>query len=179
MSELENKEELATREITMGGIVTSVRRGISKNGNPYGIAKIEDYSGSAELPFWGNDWVTYQGYLNEGTFLFIKARCQPRQWKKDELELKITSMELLPDVNDQLIEKMTISMPLDMVDDTFVNELSAVIKDHPGNVSLCIKVFDGDHSSSVNMMSQQIKISVGKELITYLTDKPELSFHIN
>ncbi len=94
MAELDDKTALAGREITMGGIVTAVRRGVSKNGNPYGIAKIEDYSGSAELPFWGNDWVTYQGYLGEGTFLYIKARCQPKQWRQDELELKITSMEL-------------------------------------------------------------------------------------
>ena len=89
----------------MGGIVTSVRRGVSKNGNPYGIAKIEDYSGSTEIPFWGNDWVTYQGYLNEGTFLYIKARCQVKQWRQDELEIKITSMELLPDVKEELVQK--------------------------------------------------------------------------
>ena len=44
MSELEDKADLAGREIPMGGIVTSVRRGVSKNGNPYGIAKIEDLS---------------------------------------------------------------------------------------------------------------------------------------
>ena len=39
MADLEDKAALAGREITMGGIVTSVRRGISKNGNPYGIAR--------------------------------------------------------------------------------------------------------------------------------------------
>ena len=39
MAELEDKTALVGREITMGGIVTSVRRGISKNGNPYGIAR--------------------------------------------------------------------------------------------------------------------------------------------
>ena len=38
MAELEDKTALVGREITMGGIVTAVRRGISKNGNPYGIA---------------------------------------------------------------------------------------------------------------------------------------------
>ena len=60
----------------------------------------------------GNDWVTYQGYLGERTFLYIKARCQPKQWRPDELELKITSMELLPDVKEKLIEKITILIPL-------------------------------------------------------------------
>ena len=108
MADLEDKAALVGREITMGGIVTSVRRGVSKNGNPYGIAKIEDYSGSTEIPFWGNDWVTYQGYLNEGTFLYIKARCQAKQWRQDELEVKITSMELLPDVKEELVQKITI-----------------------------------------------------------------------
>ena len=106
---------MAGREITMGGIVTSVRRGVSKNGNPYGIAKIEDYSGSTEIPFWGNDWVTYQGYLNEGTFLYIKARCQAKQWRQDELEVKITSMELLPDVKEELVQKITIIIPLSVL----------------------------------------------------------------
>jgi DNA polymerase-3 subunit alpha len=163
----------------MGGIVTGVRRGVSKNGNPYGIAKIEDYSGSAELPFWGNDWVTYQGYLNEGTFLFIKARCQPRQWKKDQIELKVTSIELLPDVNEQLVEKLTLSVPINSLDDTLVTELSAIAKEHPGNVSLYIKVCDPDNNMYVDMISRAIKIAVTKELITYLSDKPELSFRIN
>jgi DNA polymerase-3 subunit alpha len=179
MTELENKAALAGREITMGGLVTGVRRGTSKNGNPYGIAKIEDYSGSAEIPFWGADWVTYQGYLNEGTFLYIKARCQPRQWKKDELELKITSMELLPDVNDSLIEKMTLSIPLDLLDDTFVAELEAIFSQNPGKVPLFIKVCDTDDNMNVDLKSSRVKISVDKELMTYLSEKPELSFRIN
>ena len=41
MAELEDKTALVGREITMGGIVTAVRRGISKNGNPYGIARLK------------------------------------------------------------------------------------------------------------------------------------------
>ena len=45
MAELEDKAALAGREITMGRNCYFVRRGISKNGNPYGIAKIEDHSG--------------------------------------------------------------------------------------------------------------------------------------
>jgi DNA polymerase-3 subunit alpha len=179
MNEIDNKEALVGREITMGGIVTGVRRGVSKNGNPYGIAKIEDYSGSAELPFWGNDWVTYQGYLNEGTFLYMKARCQPRQWKNDELEFKVTSIELLPDVNDSLVEKITVSVPLNMIDDTFVTELSAIAKDNPGNVQLYIKVCDPDEHINLDLVSRQIKISVGRELISFLKEKPELSFRIN
>ena len=180
MAELDNKEALAGREITMGGIVTGLRRGISKNGNPYGIAKIEDYSGSYEIPFWGNDWVTFQGYLGEGTFLFIKARCQPKQWRKDELELKITSMELLPDVKEELVEKMTICIPLSALDSTMIMELSALIKQRPGTTELYFKVIDEDmNHQSLDFIARPIKLSVGKELLNYLNSRPELRFMIN
>ena len=179
MSELDDKSALAGREITMGGIVTSVRRGISKNGNPYGIAKIEDYSGSAEIPFFGNDWVTFQGYLGEGTFLFIKARCQPKQWRPDELDVKITSMELLPDVKEQLIEKITILIPLAELNSALVTELASLTKEHPGNTELYFKVTDTEGKMYVDLISRPVKLSVGRELISYLKERPELAFHIN
>ena len=154
----------------MGGIVTSVRRGVSKNGNPYGIAKIEDYSGSTEIPFWGNDWVTYQGYLNEGTFLYIKARCQVKQWRQDELEIKITSMELLPDVKEELVQKITIIIPLSVLNTALVTELATLTKESPGNTELYFKVTDDSDTNhmSVDLISRPIKLSVGRDLITYL-----------
>ena len=179
MAELEDKTALAGREITMGGIVTSVRRGISKNGNPYGIAKIEDYSGSAEIPFFGNDWVTYQGYLGERTFLFIKARCQPKQWRQDELELKITSMELLPDVKEKLIEKITIAIPLSALNTALVTELSEVVRTHPGSTSLYFRIQDTESRQNVDLVSRPVKLSVGREVVNYLKERPELEFRIN
>ncbi len=181
MADLEDKAALVGREITMGGIVTNVRRGVSKNGNPYGIAKIEDYSGSTEIPFWGNDWVTYQGYLNEGTFLYIKARCQAKQWRQDELEVKITSMELLPDVKEELVQKITIIIPLSVLNSALVTELATLTKEHPGNTELYFKVTDDADVShmSIDLISRPIKLSVGRDLITYLKERPELGFHIN
>lgn len=180
MSEIENKSELVGREITMGGIVTAVRQGVSKNGNPYGIVKIEDYSGSAEFPFFGTDWVTYKSYLDIGMFLFIRARCQPKQWKADELEVKITSIELLANVKEELVKKITIIVPLSVLNSEFINELSVLIKGSPGNAELYFKISDdADSSMSVEMLSRPIKLSVGKDLINYLKEQTEVGFHIN
>lgn len=180
MNELDNKEELRAREITMGGIVTGLRTGISKNGNPYGIAKIEDYSGAAEIPFWGADWVTYQGYLGERTFLYIKARCQPKQWRQDELELKITSIELLPDVKDKLINKITIAVKLGELDHGMVNDLVELAKEHPGNTELYFKINDPETKMSLDLVSRPFKVSVGRELLNYINENGHaLDFRIN
>ena len=179
MAELEDKTALVGREIIMGGIVSSVRRGISKNGNHYGIVKIEDYSGSAEIPFFGNDWVTYQGYLGERTFLFIKARCQPKQWRQEELELKITSIELLSDVKEKLIEKITILIPLGLLNRALIAELSELAKANPGSAELYFKVSDAESKMTIDLISRPVKISVGRGLISYLKENAELEFRIN
>ena len=179
LSELEDKTALVGREITMGGIVTSVRRGISKNGNPYGIAKIEDYSGFAEIPFFGNDWVTYQGYLGEGTFLYIKARCQPKQWHPEELDVKITSMELLPDVKEKLIEKITVFIPLSALNSALITELATLTKERPGNTELYFKISDPEGNMAVDFIARPVKLSIGKELISFFNERPELEFRIN
>ena len=181
MKDLEDKDNLVNKDLTLGGIVTNLREGRTKTDKPFGIAKIEDYSGSTEIPFWGNDWVTYQGYLNEGTFLFIKARCQPKQWRQDELEVKITSMELLPDVKEELVQKITIIIPLSVLNSALITELATLTKEHPGNTELYFRVTDDIdvNRMAVDLISRPVKLSVGRELITYLKDRPELGFRIN
>lgn len=179
MVDLADKNALANQDLTLGGIVTNVREGYGKTGKPYGIVRMEDYSGSAELPFFGNDWIEWRNYLAVGMFLFIKAQCQPRQWKPDEYDIKVNSIELLTDVKEKSIEKLTILTPLTALNEELILELSSLIKDHPGNAELYFKVKDTDGQMGVDMMSRSMKISVQKDLITYLRMKPELDYKIN
>ena len=116
--------------------MTGCREGYTKNGKPYGIAKVEDYSGSYEFAFFGNEWLEKKNYFNIGMFLFMKGKCQPRQWKQDEYEVKISTVELLPDVKEEVIEKLTVSLPLVEVNDEFIEEFSSLVKAHPGAVTL-------------------------------------------
>lgn len=180
MTELEDKAALAGREISMGGIVTSVRRGISKSGKPYGIAKIEDYSGSAEIPFFGNDWVTYQGYLGERTFLYIRAVCQPRKYNPNELELRITSMDLLPNVKDELIKKVTVLIPLNQLNGLLVSELGELTDTYRGPTELYFKIVDPDDKNlMIDMVSRQKSVAVNRQFISKLKDHLKLDFRIN
>ena len=35
---------------------------MTKNGKPYGILKIEDFTGSGEIPLFGQDYIEYSKY---------------------------------------------------------------------------------------------------------------------
>lgn len=179
MKELEDKALLEGREITMGGMVTAVRRGMTKNNKPYGIVKIEDYSGSAELAFFGKDWIDYQAYMNENMLLFLKARCQPRQWNPDELEVKIVGVQLLSDIKEDVIERVTIMLPLEELNSSFISELFDMSMRSQGATELCFKVRDIGANQTLDFVSSKIKVSIGKEFISLLNEQPNVSFHLN
>ena len=95
MAQLSDLTPLQNHDLTLGGIVTGVREGYTKTGKPFGVAKVEDYSGTAEFAFFGNEWVEKKNFFAEGMFLFMHGKCQPRQWKQEEWEVKINNIELL------------------------------------------------------------------------------------
>jgi DNA polymerase-3 subunit alpha len=179
MTELSDISALAGREMTMGGIVAGVRKGTTKNGNPFCIARIEDYSGSAELAFFGNDYVAFQGYLEEGLFLYINARCQPKQWRPNELEIKVTSINLLSNVKETLIGRITILIPLMTLNAQLITELSTLARKSQGKTELYFKVTDTDEKMQVDFVSRPVKVTVGKELIEYIESYEGVEFRIN
>ena len=162
----------------MGGIVTGFREGYTKTGKPYGIAKVEDYSGSAEFAFFGNDWLEKKNFFNIGMFLYMKGKCQPKQWKQNEYEVKINSIELLPDVKEEVIEQLTVSAPLSEINDEFIEEFSSLVKANPGNVILNFYVKD-EEGQSLTLTSRDCRISLQKDIVTYLKSQSMLSYKIN
>ena len=179
MAELNDLTPLQNQDLVMGGIVTGVREGQTKKGNPFGIAKVEDYSGSAEFAFFGSDWVEKKSFFNVGMFLFMKGKCQPKQWRQDEFEVKLNQVELLPEVKDSIIQKLTITVPLSAVNEEMIGELHALMKAHPGNAELCFNIQDEKEMMHVNLMSRIMKITVHKEIMAYLEEHPLFSSKIN
>ena len=162
-----------------GGMpVTMMRLNLVKGLGPV-LQLAEDYSGSAEFAFFGNEWVEKKNFFMTGMFLFMRGKCQPKQWRQEEWEVKISTIELLPEVKEKIIEKLTVSAPLSALDEELITEFSALIKANPGNAELYFHVMDEDGQMYVNLMSRTMKISVQKEIMTYLKSQPQLSYKIN
>ena len=178
MAELADLTPLQNRDLVMGGIVTGVREGYTKTGKPYGVAKLEDYSGSAEFIFFGNEWVEKKNFFNVGMFLYMRGKCQPKQWKQDEYEVKVNTIELLSDVKEEVIERLTVSVPLSEINDEFIEEFSSLAKAHPGNVLLDFYVRD-EEGQHISLTSRKWKINVEKDIIAYLKSQSMLSYKIN
>ena len=173
---LDKKEE---RDITLGGVVTGTRSGFTKNNKPFGITKIEDFSGTYEIALFGDDWLRWSNYMIEGYFLYVKGRVVPRRYAPDVFELKVGSVELLPDVKDSLLQRITISVQLEELDEEVVSDLCTMLCDHPGHTEVYFVVSDSEGQYRTNLKSKSVKTSIQKELINYIKNHPGLDYKIN
>lgn len=179
LADLADLEPLKGQDLTMGGIVTNVRTGITKKGNPYGIAKVEDYSGSFEFALFGEDWVKYQGNFSEGVLLYITARCQSRQWNQEQLEVKIAGVRMLSEVMENEIEKVTMTLPLDELNNVWMNELTTLVEEKKGKTKLSFMIVDREDNVTLNLNSRNTTVAPGKELVMFIKNHPEMAIQIN
>ncbi len=178
MDQLEDITPFANQDVMIGGIVTDLRIGQTKTGKPYGIVKMEDYSGAGELALFGDDWANFSGYFQIGNSLFVTARVEERQWKQNTYELKIGRVEFLTDVKDQKIKSITITLQTNLLNRKTANELSSLIKQNEGPTDIFFNVIDGKKQSQVMLQCNDYRVSVGSELINYLNDN-SIEYQIN
>ncbi|WP_251967203.1 DNA polymerase III subunit alpha [Parabacteroides sp. AD58] len=179
MAELNDKESLVGREILAGGIVTGFREGTTKTGNPFGILKVEDFTGSGEIALFGQDYIEYSKYGKPGMYLLISGKMEARKYNDKIFDFRISSIKLLPNEKDKLIENIRITVPIHDLDEPMINELSTLIKNNPGNSLLYFRVVDGSNNIALNLFSQKVKLKITKELIDYLTESETIDFKIN
>ena len=175
----EQKEELsALEEVTIGGIVTSVRIGESKTGNPFGIVKMEDFAGNGELALFGRDWITYRNFFVEGASLYIKLKFEAHKFRPGTFNMIINSIELLSDVKDKLIQKITFNVALDKLTSTMVEDLAEIVKENPGNTELIFNIHSSGNNS-LSLMSRKVKVRVEERLMRYIQDNDSIDIKIN
>ena len=175
----EQKEELSQmEEVKLGGIVTAVKTGESKTGNPYGIVRMEDFEGSGELAFFGRDWITFRNFFIEGASLYIRLKFEPHKFRPGIYNMSVLSIDLLSEFKEKAIQKITFDVPLDKLSSTMVEDLAEIVKEHPGNADLIFNIHSSDNNK-VSLMSRQVKVSVEKKLVDYIRDHEEIGITIN
>ncbi len=179
-SELDNKEELTKKEeITMGGIVTGVKSKFTKTGKPCGFVTIEDFEGSGELAFFGEDWGKWRGLLTEGCIVYIKAKCQQKYRDSNFYDFRISDIQYMQTIKANRLEKFTITISSDAIDETVVTDISTMVESAVGKTQLYIQVIDQEHNVSMMLRSKNHSIEIKKDLLNYIDSNPNMSYHVN
>ena len=178
--ELADVNQLKDREdVIIGGIVTGVRTRFDKRGRPCGFVTLEDFEGSGELALFGEDWGRWSGMFTEGASVYVTAKVQPRFQYSDIMQLKVQNIEYLQSIKDRAIDRITISLTTDLLDDQIVTELTELISDYPGTTKLFFQLHDSTGKHHVLLRSTTKQIDVKSSLLQYIEQTPALDYKIN
>ena len=181
-TELADIAKLADREdVILGGIVTAQKTGFTKTGKPYGVVTIEDFDGSGEIFMMGEEWGQRAGMFSIGASVYVTGKVKSRFMYNENgpKDLKIGGVEFLQTIKERAIDRITISLMTDHVNDELVNDLTELINENPGKTKLFFQLRDSSGKHHVLLRSKREGIDVKNKLIDYINTHDGLAYSIN
>ncbi|MBC7384346.1 MAG: DNA polymerase III subunit alpha [Bacteroidia bacterium] len=178
LSDLNDLAPLKTKEVKVAGIVTLAEHKVSKQGKNYGNITLEDFSGTYTLPLFNDDYINNRKFMEVGYSLFLKGRVQNRWNKENDYEFKITGVDMLNDIRDKYINRITVSMDLAKVNRELLTFFQSLVKTNPGNCVLNFDMIDNQDNASIRLLSTKIKFSPNNDILKSLNELG-LTFTLN
>ena len=114
--------------VTIGGLITSVTRKVTRQGASWAVVTIEDLEGSIETLFFSNTYNQYSLTLTEDRIVLIRGRVDKR-----EDQVRFTALEMKnADVSAAPTGPLVITLPINQCTPPVVDRMKEILRSHPG-----------------------------------------------
>jgi DNA polymerase III subunit alpha len=114
--------------VTIAGMISSLQRKLTKNGNPWAIVTVEDLDGAVEVLFFPQTYQTVSHILAEDLVVVVRGRVN----RRDEV-LTLYATELtVPDLAEGDRGPVVLTLPVVRCTPPTVEKLKDVLATHPG-----------------------------------------------
>jgi DNA polymerase-3 subunit alpha len=164
-------------QFKVGGIVTSVRHMVTKDGRGYAFFKLEGYDDAFEFAIFRDDYLKFKHHLVPNNYLYIKGNVgyftNPDGTKRHRTTF--TDFSDLRDVLEKQSNKIDIRLELDHINADLIGDLDEIFNTHIGSKKLNFVVVDRKEKLQVDLLSKSRQINISKELLCSL-DEMELEY---
>ncbi len=124
--------------VTIAGLVTSLQRKMSKNGNPWAAVTIEDLEGAVEVMFFGETYLAYSTVLAEDQVVVLRGRVRRRD---DTMQLQAMEVSL-PDITVGAESPLAVKVSHTRCVEPIILRLREVLATHPGSAEVHVQVLE-------------------------------------
>ncbi len=134
--------------VTVGGLITGLQRKVTKQGNAWAIATLEDLEGAIEAMFFPATYNLVAPHLHEDRIVLVRGRVD----RRDDVP-KLIAMELsLPDLDaEESRGPVVISLPVARCVPPVVDRLKEVLSAHPGTVEVHLQLQSGGRTTVMRL----------------------------
>jgi DNA polymerase-3 subunit alpha len=150
--------------VTIAGMITSVVRKQTKNGDLWAIATVEDLESSVEVLLFPKVYASVASALASDTVVRIKGRVRT---KDDAVEL--TGQEVtFPDVSEGPSGPLVIQLPAVRCTPAVIEQLRQVLRSHPGSTEVRVKLLSTTNGSKVWKLDEGLRVAPSRPLMADL-----------
>ncbi|HEY7432618.1 MAG TPA: DNA polymerase III subunit alpha, partial [Streptosporangiaceae bacterium] len=137
----------AQQVVTVGGILSGVQRKVTRDGNPWAAATLEDLEGALEVLFFPKTYAECATQLADDAIVCVKGRLD----RRDDSP-KLIAMEVsVPDLAASGEGPFVMSMPVQRCVGPVVDRLHEVLRSHPGLSEVHLRLCNGKRTTVVKL----------------------------
>ena len=165
--------------VCFAGIVTDVKRSVTRNGSPSLRATIEDFNGSFELALFGKDCEAWLPLLGLHSEVFVEGEIKEKYFVRPEEKaqgkaapyaLKVNKVSMLGNVTESLLKTFAINLTTPQLNESFRRSLVKLLKENKGKTELSMYLYDPNTRYNVEFKSRKFQVAVTNDLIYGLRD---------
>ncbi len=135
------------RTVVVGGILSSVTRKMTKQGNPWALVTLEDLEGAVEVMFFPQSYVNAAVHLVEDAVVLVRGRVDKREDAPKIIANEIT----VPDLSVGPRGPVVVSLPTPRCTPPVVERFKEVLSSHPGTTDVHLQLVHGGRTTVVRL----------------------------
>lgn len=153
------------REVTIGGIITAVKKMLDKRGNMMAFVTLEDYTGGVELILFSECYSKSQEFAEVDRLVLVTGRVSTREGEAPKvIATEVVPLEKLTErFNCQLVIKVNADCP-----DTLIDRALASLEQFKGTTPVLLAA--RENGSEVYIKSKKYAVSLDSKLLNHLKE---------
>ena len=123
-------------QVTIGGLITGLQRKVTKKGDVWAVATVEDLEGAIDVMFFPQTYTLYATTLVEDTVVVVRGRLD----RRDDVPKLIAAELTVPDLSEGARGPVVISLPTMRCTPPVVERLKEVLATHPGPTEVHLRL---------------------------------------
>jgi DNA polymerase-3 subunit alpha len=133
--------------VTVGGILTGLSRRLTRNGDPWASATLEDLTGGVEVAFFPKVYSQVSLTLAEDAVVLVRGRVMRSD---DRLSLHADKVTV-PDLSDAGRGPVRVSLAASRCTPPVVDRLKEVLRAHPGTTAVHLRLVGGAKDTTLRL----------------------------
>jgi len=151
------------RTVVVGGILSSVTRKVTKQGNPWALATLEDLEGAVEVMFFPASYLNAAVHLAEDAVVLVRGRVD----RREDAPKLIASEVTVPDLSGGPRGPVVVRLPTPRCTPVVVERFKEVLASHPGRTQVHLQLVDGEKATLVRL-DDRLRVSATPSLFADL-----------